>query len=238
MKKVYFTIFYFFLKIACHAQTPSNLDMLQGYWKQDTEEDINFYKYYEGHNLFEIVDWGDHVSVSKYFVFFADNISDSISVSDLSASGGLYAFFDDDDVTNNNYVAVGSNIYSFDLEEDYFSIYANSPTSHHRIDSPPSSVRKAFIKQKYALDRSVIFDFVPSYLRNQRDALPVQVKAVSEKVYFYTVPQLHYKSKSFVIKGDYAYVLYQNQNWYHVVYRGSTSSTSGWVKKLDVEITN
>ena len=236
MVKTCISLLILFLNVVSYAQSPTNIDMLQGYWVQNSEENnISFHKYYEGQYLYEITDWENRVSVSKYFIAFLDNTgNDSISLLDLGVDGDLYAFFDILDVENGSYVSVGSSIYSFDLAENYFNFYANSPVSHLKIASLPSKIYRIFLKRKEALDKEVIFDFVPDYLKEGFNALPTQIEAVNERVYFHILPEASTKRNAFIVSGDRAKVLYQKPNWYYIVYYGASKNSVGWVKKADV----
>lgn len=237
--KISFSLFGLFLCIVSNAQSPTHIDMLQGYWVQDSEEDLAFYKYYEGQNLYEIIDWGDHISVSKYFISFLNNPSDdSVSLLDLAVDGDSYAIFDALDIKDESYISVGSNIYSFDLSEDYFNFYANNPVSHYKIDSLPPNIYSRFLLEKEKLDNEVVFDFVPNYLRKEPYKLPNQIEAVSNRVYFHIMPEVSTKKKAFIVSGDHAKVLYQKRDWYYIIYYGASINTVGWVKKSDVKISD
>ena len=236
--RISFSLLSSFLCMVSYAQSPTPINMLQGYWVQNSEEDnVTLYKYYEGQYLYEITDWENRISVSKYFISFLNNTgNDSVSLLDLSVNGDLYAFFDILDIKDESYVSVGSNIYSFDLGEDYFNFYANSPVSHYKIASLPPRIYNVFLKRKEELDKDIVFDFVPNYLREGPDKLPNRIEAINKRVYFHTMPEVSTKRSAFIVSGDRAKILYQKQNWYYIIYHGTISYTTGWVKKSDVEI--
>jgi hypothetical protein len=222
-----------------YGQGKSNLDLLQGFWKKNSENaNVKGYEYYEGNSLYSISIINGEFNVLKYYVaFYHDFPEDSIALKDLNEDGSVYGFIDYLTLKDNPVKIESSDFkaLSYDLGADYFIYYGNTPNSYSKIKSLPADIYPQFLKKKEELDRRIIFDFVPDYRRKGTNPLPYTIEATKENVYFHSLPESSTKRKAFIVKGQQAKVLEYKNGWYYVVFYGKSSKTTGWVKATEVK---
>ena len=132
----------------------TSLELTQGYWKEDTEE-LQSYVVVENHHWYSITVLDGEADVSVEWFGFYDNFeADSIHPSDLSSTGNYVVFLihrKSIDDYNTHLERGYFNFYEYDLDERYFTYYANEPVIFDKINSLPEDIHKKFEKAKQNL---------------------------------------------------------------------------------------
>ncbi|MEM0941952.1 MAG: hypothetical protein AAGI25_19500 [Bacteroidota bacterium] len=242
-------LFLFTSYYLANSQNQNDFEILQGFWQWNDDEDHDFFLYHEGHSKYNIYRYSSgEISVRKRHLILSrmSNDDKTIPIQLLGLDGDMYTSIFEDDIDFDLLEKYGpdsvkislNNVLqqSYDLDESTFGLINNSGYNvFNKIDQLPTTIYQEFLKQKRKLDKEIIFDFVPLYLREGPNPLPYKIKALNEKVYFHTLPDESTRQKAFIISGDQAKVLYRKEDWYYVVFYGVKVKTSGWVRDDAVE---
>lgn len=147
-----------FCNIGC-AQT--DLELTQGFWEEEVEG-FQSYVVVEDNYWYSVTLIDGSIDVSReWFGFYNKFDSDSIHPKSLSDTGRYIVFLADrksikdyDTSLERGYF----NFYEFDLDDDYFVYYGNSPVTLDRIDSLPEKVNTYFLQEREKMDKTRILN--------------------------------------------------------------------------------
>ena len=136
--------------IAVMAYGQSNLELLQGYWKEEIKG-IESYMVVQRHYWFSITVVENEIDISIEWVgFYEDFDVKNLNPRNIASDGRYLVFLAHRNTIENYDSSLPRKYYKFyeyDLDEDYFIYYANQPISLNRLDKLPPIIQKAFDQQ-------------------------------------------------------------------------------------------